>query len=173
MRRVSRIDEWLRDFSRFWQLLQSDRVRNRPTLGLAIRRFGYALERAFAEDRLIDLIIACESLFLSDSRLRGRNLSDPLAQRVAQLLGDTAAIRTTISYNIKQAYKLRNAVVHGSSRTIQITDEHRKPIGREQLLEIIQDYTGRALRLMIERPASVDVTEPLFDKRKLSFNRDA
>lgn len=166
-------EDWLRDFSRFWQLLQSDRVRNRPTLGLAIRRFGYALERAFAEDRLIDLIIACESLFLSDSRVRGRNLSDPLAQRVAQLLGDTAAIRTTISYNIKQAYQLRNAVVHGSAHTIQIIDEHDDPIGQDQFLGIIQNYTHTALRLMIERAASVDVTEPLFDKRKLSFNRDA
>ena len=155
-------ETWLRDFSNFWQLLQSDRIRKRKALVQAIRRFGYALERPFNEDRLVDFIIACESLFLSDSPAQN-NLSNTLAQRVAYLLGNNAAGRTTVFHDIKQAYKFRNAVVHASSRTIQIKNEQGNPIEVEQFLGIIQAYTHRALRLMIERAASVDVREPLFN----------
>jgi hypothetical protein len=155
-------EAWLRNFSKFWQLLQSDRIRKRKALVRAIRRFGYALERPFNEDRLVDFIIACESLFLSDSPAQ-KNLSNTLAQRVAYLLGNNAAGRTTVFHNIKQAYKLRNAVVHASSRTIRIKNEQGDPIEVEQFLRIIQDYTHQALRLMIGRAASVDRNEPLFN----------
>ena len=159
---VYELDEpWLLDFSRFWQLLQSDRIRKRKALVQAIRRFGYALERPFNEDRLVDFIIACESLFLSDAPAQG-NLSNTLAQRAAYLLSNNTPERTTVFHNIKQAYKFRNAVVHASSRTIRIKDEQGAPLEVEQFLGIIQAYTHRALRLMIERAATVNLKEPLF-----------
>jgi hypothetical protein len=104
-------EAWLLELSKFWQLLQSGRIRKRKGLVQAIRRIGYALERLFNEDRLVDFIIACESLFLSDSPTQ-RNLSNTLAQRVAYLLSNNAVDRSTVFHNIKQAYKLRNAVVH-------------------------------------------------------------
>jgi len=155
-------EAWLLEFSEFWQLLQSDRIRKRKGLVQAIRRFGYALERPFNEDRLVDFIIACESLFLSDSTTQ-RNLSNTLAQRVAYLLSNDAAGRSTVFHNIKQAYKVRNAVVHASSRKIRITDEQANLIELEQFLGTFQAYTHRALRLMIERAASVDPNKSLFD----------
>ena len=155
-------EAWLLDFSKFWRLLQSDRIRKRKALVHAIRRFGYALERPFNEDRLIDFIIACESLLLSDSPAQ-RNLSNTLAQRVAYLLSNNAASRATVFHNIKQAYKFRNAVVHASSRAIRIKDEQGDPLEVDQFLGIIQTYIHRALRLMIERATSVNLKEPLFD----------
>ena len=157
-----RDEAWLLEFSKFWQLLQSDRIRKRKVLVHAIRRFGYAVERPFHEDRLVDFIIACESLFLSDAPPHG-NISNRLCQRVAYLLSNNDADRTTVFYNIKQAYKVRNAVVHASSRTIQIKNEHGDPIELGQFLGIIETYIRWALRLMIERAASVDLKERLFD----------
>lgn len=154
-------ESWLLEFSKFWQLLQSDHIRKRKALVHAIRRFGYALERPFNEDRLVDFIIVCESLFLGDSPAQ-RNHSNTLAQRVAYLLSNNAAGRTNVFQNIKQAYKFRNAVVHASPRTVRIKDEQGDPIEVEQFVGIIQDYTNRALRLMIERAADVDLKEPLF-----------
>jgi hypothetical protein len=162
-------EAWLHDFSKFWQLLQSDLIRKRKALVRAIRRFGYALERPFNEDRLVDFIIACESLFLSDSPAQ-KNLSNTLAQRVAYLLDNNAAGRTAVFHNIKQAYKLRNAVVHASLHTNRIKNEQGDPIEMEQFLGIIQKYTHQALRLMIERAASVDRNEPLFDWSTLILN---
>lgn len=154
-------ETWLLEFSKFWLLLQNDRITKRKALIQAIRRFGYALERPINEDRLVDFIIACESLFLSDSPAKG-NLSKTLSARVAYLLSSNSAEGTKIFHTIKQAYKFRNNVVHGSSQTIRLKDEHGDPIELEQFLGIIQTYTHRALRLMIERAAKVDLTEPLF-----------
>jgi len=156
----------LLEFSKFWQLLQSDRIRKRKALAQAITRFGYALERPFNEDRPVDFTIACESWFLSDSPTQ-RNLSNTLAQRVAYLLSNNGAGPSTVFHNIKQAYKFRNGVVHATSRTIRIKDEQGNPIELEQFLGTFQAYTHRALRLMIERAASVDLNEPLFDWNSL------
>lgn len=52
------------DFAKFW----NDVIRARKVsfLDAAIRRSGYAGERRRAEDRLVDLMICAESLFLSD-----------------------------------------------------------------------------------------------------------
>lgn len=164
-------ETWLLDFSKFWQLLQSDQIRKRKNLVQAIRRFGYALERPFNEDRLVDFIIACESLFLSDSPAQ-RNHSNTLAQRVAYLLSNNAAGRTKVFQNIKHAYKFRNAVVHASPRTLPIKDEKGDPIEVKQFVGIIQEYTHRVLRLMIERAADVDLKEPLFKWNTLILNQN-
>ena len=109
-------------------------------------------------------------MFLSDSPTQ-RNLSNTLAQRVAYLLSNNAAGRSTVFHNIKQAYKFRNAVVHASSRTIRIKDEQGNLIELEQFLGTFQAYPHRALRLMIERAASVDVNEPLFELEHVDLNQ--
>jgi len=64
-----------------------------------------------------------------------------------------------------------SAAVAASSRTIRIKDEQGDPIGVEQFLGIIQADTHRALRLMIERAASLDLKEPLFDWNTFILNR--
>jgi hypothetical protein len=63
-------------------------------------------------------------------------------------------------------------VVHASPRTIRIKNEHGDPIEVEQILGIIQEYTHQALRLMIERAASVDPNEPLFNWNTLILNKN-
>ena len=164
-------ETWLLEFSKFWQLLQSDRIRKRKALVQAIKRFGDALERPFDDDRLVDFIIACESLFLSDSPAKG-NLSKTLSARVAHLLSNNAADRSTVFHNMKQAYKFRSTVVHASSHTIQIKDEQGDPIEMDEYLGIIQTYTHLALRLMIERAAAVDLKEPLYKWNTLASDYD-
>lgn len=44
----------------------SEGIEKRKFLDVAIRRFGYAHERPRLEDKIIDLIIGAEALFLSD-----------------------------------------------------------------------------------------------------------
>jgi len=63
--------DWLQKFTEFWKTLQQDSVRKRKFLLTAIRRFGYAHERYRSEDKIIDLLIAAEALFLSDSTYTG------------------------------------------------------------------------------------------------------
>jgi hypothetical protein len=59
-------NQWVESFALFWKTLQCQGVKDRKFLDIAIRRFGYAHERHRIEDKIVDLLIAAEALFLSD-----------------------------------------------------------------------------------------------------------
>ncbi len=80
-------------------------------LDMVIRRFNYAYERDRAQDKLIDYMISFESLLLTESE-KGE-LSFRLALRTAFLLEEEKNNREEIFKNIKDAYKVRNELVHG------------------------------------------------------------
>lgn len=61
-------DEWLQSFVAFWGTLQGQGVKDRKLLYAAMRRFGYAHERHRIEDKMVDLLIAAETLFFSDPK---------------------------------------------------------------------------------------------------------
>jgi hypothetical protein len=105
-------DDWLDSFKQFWQSLQSDGVKRREYIGVAIRRLGYALERGLMEDRVVDFLIAAEAIFLSDAgsaKYRGE-LQYRLALRAAFLMGTDDASRIVIYDYFRQAYKIRSSV---------------------------------------------------------------
>jgi hypothetical protein len=155
---------WLQAFSQFWRKLRKS-VCERKFISVAIRRFGYAIERPFTEDRLVDFMIAAESLFLNDiedKKYQGE-LQYRLSMRCACLLGSDVSSRSIVREYMRQAYNIRSSVVHGSVKTIQPRDENRNPIPLEQFLGTIQMYMHRAIRLMIDQAATVGPKEPLFD----------
>lgn len=80
-------------------------------LGFAARRFAYASERIRAEDRITDLMIASEALFLGkkDGELRHR-----LALRAACFLHPEYPTRATMLRFFRNAYDVRSKIVHGS-----------------------------------------------------------
>lgn len=80
-------------------------------LNIAFKRFSFALDRKELEDRLIDLIVSLESLYLKSGEIQ--ELSYRLSQRGALLLGETKEEKTTIKETIKEAYNLRSKIVHG------------------------------------------------------------
>ena len=89
-------------FKEFWETLQIDGVRKRNFLLIAIRRFGYAHERYRSEDRIIDLLIAAEALFLSDNTYTGE-IKYRLAQRTAFFLAEAGEHRKTVFKWMKAA----------------------------------------------------------------------
>lgn len=107
------------EFPELFQALSSETIKSHGAIGMALRRFRYASEREREEDRLVDLLIAAESLFLQDE---GKELSYRLRQRVAFLLGTTLQDRLAISSDIKNAYDSRSKVVHGSGKN------HKEPL---------------------------------------------
>lgn len=91
--------------------LSTKTIKSHDGLGTALCRFLYASERGREEDRLVDLLIAAESLFLlKDEKTE---LSYRLRQRVALLLGTTVEDRLKIAEDIRTAYDCRSKVVHG------------------------------------------------------------
>ena len=87
---------------------------SRSFLHRAIRRFSSSMNRETLEDRIIDLAIAGESLFLSGGD-EAIELSFRLGHRAGAFLGTTATEKTEIFKLFKKFYNLRSKLVHGKS----------------------------------------------------------
>jgi hypothetical protein len=161
---------WLSSFGQFWDGLQSERVRGRKFLGLAMRRIGYAHERHRIEDKLIDLLIAAEALFLSDAgseTYRGE-LQYRLAQRAAFFLGDDPHTREKIYQHMKDAYKLRSQVVHGG-KIRPIKKEDGGLVDMQEFVETTRMYLRDALHKMINLGMQGEPSAQLINWDELIF----
>jgi hypothetical protein len=117
-------------------------------LNIALRRFNAAYHGNI-EDRLIDHMIALESLYLGkDQELKYR-----LAIRAAYLLG-TDKTRKIIFNEIKSAYDLRSTIVHGNKQiaeseienVVDGTQEYVRKSIRRFLILLKEGYSMRGLR---------------------------
>lgn len=123
---VPKVNELVRNIDTFHNLGKSD------SIGIALRRFNssYCGE---LEDRLIDQMIAFESLYIADDK----ELRYKLALRTAFLLGKG---RAKIFSDMKKAYALRGQIVHGSKRVKRSVLERIIPITEEYLRQSIRTF---------------------------------
>ena len=84
----------------------------RGFLGTAMRRFGHSRERYRVDDKIIDLLIAAEALFLSQGSYTAE-ISYRLSQRAALFLATGGQARQNVFRRMRAAYSLRSAVAHG------------------------------------------------------------
>jgi hypothetical protein len=85
-------------------------------LQVALRRFVVAGSKAQAEDRLIDLVICCEALFLKRHQIGGPRKGAHAAANAGRLLTRDPVLgveRKEVERFVAAAYRLRNAQVHG------------------------------------------------------------
>ena len=165
---------WLRAFGQFWQGLKSDRIKQRGFIGLATRRLGYAHERHRVEDKIIDLLIAAEALFLSDTgdeAYRGE-LQYRMAQRAGFLLGTDAAGRLKVYRHMKEAYRLRSKVVHGGEARPR-KREGGGDVSLEEFAETTKVYVRLALRRIIDRALDPGSSAEVVNWDRLIFGPDA
>lgn len=102
-----------------WAKLTSDLVTRRKALMLALRRFSLADDRLLLDDKMLDLMIAAEALFLTDSgpeEDRGE-LSYRLSLRAGFLLGDDGQSRRESFQHMRRAYRVRSKIAHGGEVT--------------------------------------------------------
>jgi hypothetical protein len=94
--------------------VQADR-----SLQTAIRRLVFAGSRSADADRLIDLMMAAEALFIKRANLPGGTKGDKIAEAAADLLGGDQELQATADHIrtfMTTAYRARNAEVHGDGR---------------------------------------------------------
>jgi hypothetical protein len=103
-----------RRFQTFWEAVASPPVQKR--LGIAIRRFSTSIEREEVGDRLVDLLVGSETLFLSDVDER-TELSYRLSMRAAA--SSSVPDRTKSFRFFKAAYKVRSRLVHGEQPQVK------------------------------------------------------
>ena len=141
-----------RDFAAFWNELQN--AKKEGFIANAVRRFGFASDRDLPHDRLVDLMIAAESLFLretdaGDAKYRGEmryRLAERFAFFVAEEAGDA---RRSMFRHIRNAYDLRSSVVHGgapSGDSLQVIDG---TVSIDEFVEMTTQLLRFALKKMI------------------------
>ena len=99
-------------FIELWRLLEEGSAR----FGFSIHRFNLAFDRGFLADRIVDLVIAAEALFLGDldEKYRGE-LRFRFALRAAKFIEHPKYGEREIFRVMRQAYDARSAIVHGGS----------------------------------------------------------
>lgn len=115
-----------------------------PNLTLALRRFNYSYERSRSEDRLIDQMIAFETLFLADIGDDDRGEKRfRLALRVSYFL-DPGPNRKSINQDMKRAYDMRSKVVHGGDSSTALEEVAKKT--EEYLRQSLVKFLERAMQ---------------------------
>jgi hypothetical protein len=140
------------DFRVFLSQVQKDAARR--VAGNAVRRFSFASERERDDDKIVDLIIAAESLFLSDSGVpqeRGE-LRYRCALRAAFFIEVPEYSCRDIFKHVGRDYNVRNTIVHGGgeidARLLKSrTDES---ISLQDFVKITESFVRLALRKRIQ-----------------------
>jgi hypothetical protein len=143
-------------FLTFWQEMQNVLTqKNRTYIDTALRRLRYGAERERAEDRVLDLMIAAEALFLG---MAGPNEKTEVSLRVslyaASLLAKDKEERRSVFNEMRDAYKMRSTIAHGAgsvdaahaAATADILDAHvRKGLRQVIQLALQRPVTNKTL----------------------------
>ncbi|MDF1537677.1 MAG: HEPN domain-containing protein [Candidatus Thorarchaeota archaeon] len=125
-------------------------------LSVALRRFKFGQERIEYEDKLIDFMIALESLLLHETN----ELSYRLSLRTAVFIGSDSQERDAIFKQVKLAYEIRSKIVHGVER-VKISKELNKSSENiRSLTRKVEEILRRSIRKMLTLHADgVDISE--------------
>jgi len=116
-----------------------------PSLRIACTRFGRSYLDRFDEDKLIDLCIGFEALFLKGEYQKSElGMGQVVGIACSMLIGKDNAERTDIQINIESGFRLRNKVVHG-----QEIDVNRQKSIEEILSDFENNLRRSILRLML------------------------
>jgi len=123
----------------------------RKSLDLACRRFQRAYEERDAEDRLIDLMIAFEALFLKGEKgvpSKGKLI----AIACSTLLGKKEEKREEIKQTLVEAYSIRNCIVHGSEYPRMKPDDKGEVIvdTLPDLVSEVEDYLRESIKKLLD-----------------------
>ena len=140
-------------------------VRRLPNAGrhrrlqVALGRFNVVYERSRSEDKLVDLWIALESLFLK--RGEQMELSYRAALRIARFLGEGPGQRVELFETMKKSYNARSRVVHGDPppRDIAHTTAFTEEALRKALRSSILSGSGPDLDKLDRDAVRADVKE--------------
>ncbi len=124
---------------------------NKGKAALALARWNSASDKLAEEDKLIDYWIAMESLFVPET---AQELSYRVTLRIAAFLGSDGLERQRIYNEMKDSYRLRSEIVHGSIR------KRKRKLTTVGLTNLTRSYLRRTLLKILE------LGQP-FDPKKL------
>jgi len=137
-----------------YKMLATSAVAQDRSLQVALRRFVFAGSKSRPEDRLIDLNICSEALFIKRSNIQGGQKGVPAAAAAGQLLAGDPVLgveREDVERFLKEAYWLRNAEIHGD-HPVQKTITLLRGGKTDDLARFVEDLArllGRAIQLVL------------------------
>lgn len=153
-------------FPQFWHKLENPKVKKE--LHTAVRRFSYSCVRHQNEDKIIDLMIAAETLFLRG--MREGEKSFRMSLRAGHFLGTDHSKQKEVYERMRKAYELRSKLVHGGS-----APSLRSPKGEITESDNLIGAVGDDMRIAILKaidllsgPQAITLDNAFWDK--LMFN---
>jgi Apea-like HEPN len=148
------------EFKAFWKQIQQGAARR--AAGNAVRRFSFASDRERDDDKIVDLMIAAESLFLADSgspQERGE-LRYRCALRAAFFIEVAEYSRREILKHMLRAYDVRSAIVHGGGEIDNKLLKSRtdESLSLQDFVKITESFIRSALRKRIQIAATTGTT---------------
>ena len=149
-------------------------VRRDRILALALRRLVFAGVRSDPDDRLIDLMIAAEALFLKHGNPEGASKShnakgEPVAQNAAELLGEDPQLKRELrpeadAYSavhglMKTCYNRRNAEMHADADPALSIFTRLDGTATSDVAAVLPDL-DRIMRLALQRTLEDSATDP-------------
>ena len=118
---------------------------------LACRRFQRVYTETDPEDKLIDMIIAFEALFIRGEKIK--IIGERIASDCSRLIGETEKDQEKIKEFLSKAYRIRNSIVHGSEypQVIEYQD-YRYFLGA--FVFFIEDYLRRSIKRSLDTESS-------------------
>jgi hypothetical protein len=151
-------------FLEFWA--HFDKARKRKAIQSGVRRFEYAAERSQPEDEIVDLMIAAESLFLTETSKRDRGeMRYRLATRVALLVGTTLDERMRLWNFTRKAYDARSVIVHGGTPTEKdLLGLDGQPLRLDLFADELEQVVREALQIATQTVAEGKPFPPNWEK---------
>jgi hypothetical protein len=134
-------------FLELWRLLEEGAAR----FGFSVHRFNLAFDRGLLADRIVDLVIAAEALFLGDLDVQDRGeLRFRFALRAAKFIEHPTYSEHDIFRVMRRAYDARSAIVHGGS-----PKDTRLPDNQSTELPTFIDAIEELVRLGLRKALSL------------------
>jgi hypothetical protein len=136
-------DDEMPSFLELWRLLERGAAR----YAFSIRRFNLAFDRELPVDRIVDLVIAAEGLFLGDmdDKYRGE-IRFRFALRAAQFIDHPGYGKRDVFQIMRRAYDARSAVVHTGASPSDTQLPGDKGASLSSFIDVVEDLVRRALR---------------------------
>lgn len=115
----------------------------RRFLDIPLRRFHLSFDRDSQEDRIIDLIVALESMFSDDSEA----ITYKIALRVAHFMEAESEKREKIFNFVKKAYSIRSDIIHGRKEKKWISELTQD--GKYTNLAFLEESVRRCLNVLL------------------------
>jgi hypothetical protein len=146
-----------RELRQLWELIHDSSFRQSKGIALALRRLAFGAQRTNIEDRLLDVFIAAEALYLSDSssaRERGE-LRYRLALRAAVWSEGTLAgwSKRDVFKLMKRGYDARSAVAHGGTPQPKAIVVKGSTVSLAELVKATEDVIRAGLNKALRQEA--------------------